>query len=181
MEHIFGILFVVYAVYVVVAALIQRARAGRGPALPPVARPDLFPWLDTDEAREKTQPDVAPVGPETAGAPPGERRSPLSGESLPADIETVWEAQGARLAAGEGPGEGASFERNLAHGPQDAAEWGASPRRSGVSQSASAAPPLGSRVALSAASLREALIVSELLAPPRALRPYEPFDRRRPR
>src|SRR5690606_2580623 len=150
MDELIATLFGIYFVLAVLSAVIQRLRGGPGRSLPPAAGP-------LEEATATWPSPEPPARPERREPLPLERPQPQ-----PAEGGETPGPETLRPPAAEPP------DRRWQDLPSPAA-----PRREAPGQRHRRA------MRLSARSLREAVIVSELLAPPRALRPYTPFPQRR--
>jgi len=182
MDQIFAVLFVVYVAFAILSALIRQARTG--PSVPPVVRPDVFPWppWEGEEASREPSPPVVATGlPEKGSESKLERAGGEEKQALPvfrpagepSGTEVVQrQPEPVKLATEPGPGLSGSeglFTRPEREMPVARAD---KPGVRGL---------VHRRVALTALSLREALILSELLGPPRAVRPYTPLPWRRER
>lgn len=165
MDRLFATLLTLYVLGAIIVAIIRRLRTGMGePTLPPVAHPDLFPWGPRPEAEGEAERGVdgePSAGPASAGAPPLER-----GDTPSASVE-----------GSPGPEPVLGPEALVRPHEPPAPESLLAPRPEPTAQGRTPAP--AAAVRLTPAAVREALIVSELLAPPRSLRPYRPWPRRR--
>lgn len=161
MNRLFATLFTVYVLGTILVAIVRRSRTGPGqPTLPPVAHPDRFPWEplpESDAPRQELEPgEVSESIPELQHPMDANRREepepliPVPPEPLPPE---------------GGAADRRTTERSLT----------STPAAAGASVPAASVPG----VRLTPATVRHALIVSELLAPPRALRPYRAWPRRR--
>lgn len=176
MDRIFAVLFTLYVVSSVIVAIVRKLRTEMDPALPPVVRPDLFPW-ESDWKDEQDQ-------------DPG-REDPGRGPEATVSVEEPLEPPAARTdsAVRSGAMEPGLSEWEPSISPQRElqpapAVGGPVPSLPGgragkgkIEASVSRAAWEGARLQLTPARVRDAVIVAELLAPPRALRPYRPFFR----
>lgn len=173
MDRLFATLFALYIAYSVLVAIVRKMRTDPDPALPPVHRPDEFPWPALDDVPDDAEPVSSPGESSPKPAPafelgPGDRSSQ---EPLPAP-------QVALSPAAETPVDALPVRSKGA--PMEAGEPLPSPVLAGKPPGASHAPAApsveaGRKVALTPAQIRKAIIVTELLGPPRAVRPYSPF------
>lgn len=179
MDRLFGTLFTLYIISSIVIALVRKIRTDAGPSLPPVARPDPFPW----ESEVEPEPPVASApSPPSAPTPPEPVEPAVpSAPSQPPTPHTP-SASTASTTPSRSP-----VPTSPPPAAQESPPAGADQRRSGgpVVGRAAGADAVAPRVhkgkpQLTAAKLREALILTEILSPPRALRPYiPPFVRRK--
>lgn len=178
MEQLFAALFALYLAFAVLSAVLRKVRNGQGPSLPPVVDPDLFPWPLGDEEEEEAD----------AAEPPGVPVTVQEGVDSKADAEPASRlpTRDVEAAPTSEPPVGEEEDSPASRAAEPEAEPAEEPVSllADLSRSTSRTPPQPEaahrrQVALTPQALREALIVSELFGPPRAVRPYNPFPWRR--
>ncbi len=175
MDRIFPLLFALYIAGAILVAILRKLRTGPSPLPPPVAFPEEQPRPFIEEGKppaeartlevepRRAQPgSVAPETPAVENPEPGLETSTVAAEvAEAAEREALVRPQAAPVEGGPAA---------TAPVPARAPARRVAPRARAV-----AAAAVTRKAGLSPAEIRRAIIIAELLGPPRALRPFSPF------
>ncbi|HLS90009.1 MAG TPA: hypothetical protein VK101_02030 [Limnochordia bacterium] len=179
MDRIFALLFALYIAGSIVVAILRKLRTGPSPLPPPVAFPEEPSWPFAEEERppaeqaaESLEVEPPPARPPGAAleTPAVKTQEPEAETSTVVAIEAVEAPEGeASVQSQPAPVEGRPAAATAPVPAGAPARW-AAPRAK-----AAAATAVTRKVGLSPAEIRRAIIVAELLGPPRALKPFSPL------